>query len=64
MTAPKSTPCPKCRGDVSVWTYEDGWRRAECDKCDYIAEPAENIIRAIRNHNERAGRLKATGGQP
>ncbi len=53
MSLQKLKPCPKCGGQVNVWTYESGWRRAECYSCDYIAKPAENLVRACRNHNER-----------
>lgn len=64
MTVPNPKPCPKCQGQISVYTYDSGWRRAECDTCDYIAEPAGNILQATRNHNQRAAILAATGGQP
>ncbi len=54
MTAPKLKDCPACGHQITVYTYDSGWRRAECDHCDYIAEPAQNIIQAARNHNSRA----------
>lgn len=62
MTTPKLKPCPDCGGEISVYTYESGWRRAECDghDCGYIAEPAGNRLQAARNHNLRAAYLRET----
>lgn len=54
MTIQKLKPCPDCGADaVGIWTYDSGWRRAECDACLYIAEPAQNLVEAARNHNRR-----------
>ena len=54
MTHPIIKPCPECGEPVTVYTYDSGWRRAECDDCDYIAPPAGNTLQAIRGHNTRA----------
>lgn len=52
MTYPKMKPCPKCGDpDVSVYTYENGWRHVECDECHYLGPGAGNIRQAIQDHN-------------
>lgn len=62
MTVQKLSPCPDCGADaVGIWTYDSGWRRAECDACLYIAEPAQNLVLAARNHNRRATERLALG---
>lgn len=54
MTRPRLKPCPQCGSSrVATWVYDSGWRRVECDACDYIATPAENLLQAARNHNAR-----------
>jgi hypothetical protein len=33
MTIRKMKPCPKCgRTDLSIYTYDNGWRHLECDE--------------------------------
>jgi ribosomal protein S27AE len=53
MTYPKIKPCPKCGGHVSLYTYESGWSRTECDKCDHISSCEGSKLRAIRKHNAK-----------
>ena len=52
-------PCPACGGEVDAYRYDSGWRRVECDACDYIATPAENLLRAVQNHNARSEAARA-----
>lgn len=53
MTYPKIKPCPICdqTDQMDVYTYENGWKHVECDRCFYLG-PGEGRIRdAIRSHN-------------
>ena len=51
MTYRIMKPCPRCGSSVARYTYESGWTRVECNRCDYIAMPAGTIPDAIANHN-------------
>lgn len=56
MGYPKIESCPRCNSSESmnVYTYDNGWRHVECDKCFYLG-PGEGSIRAaIKSHNTRA----------
>lgn len=60
MTYPKIAACPKCGAsgdDLTVYTYESGWRHVECDDCYYLGPGEGNILQALRAHNERARHL-------
>jgi hypothetical protein len=66
MTCPKIMPCPNCGApgtDLSVYTYENGWRHVVCCECSYLGPGAGNIIQAIRDHNQRSMQ-KAKGETP
>lgn len=55
MSYPKIKPCPQCSSssDLDVYSYDNGWRHVECDKCFYLG-PGEGSIRAaIKSHNEK-----------
>ena len=54
-TNPKIKPCPTCKNDehLAVYTYDNGWRHVECDKCFYLG-PGEGTVRqAIKSHNAK-----------
>jgi len=51
MTYPKLKPCPKCQASVACYTYESGWSRVECDRCDSIFSCEGRKLDAIREHN-------------
>jgi len=57
MTRPKKEACPRCGApgeELSVYTYENGWRHVECDGCHYMGPGEGNIVQAIRSHNARS----------
>ena len=56
MTRPKMKPCPKCGTDefLGLYTYESGWSRVECDKCDTIFSCEGTKLLAVKSHNEKA----------
>lgn len=54
MTYPKMKNCPKCGSEVSLWTYESGWSRVECEGCDEIFSCEGTKLAAIRTHNAKA----------
>lgn len=57
MTAPKIKPCPKCGTDefIGVYSYENGWKHVECDKCFYLGPGEGSKLSAIKSHNKAAG---------
>lgn len=63
MAYPKLKPCPFCKAvdSVSVYSYDSGTRRAECDSrgCSYIAPYSGNIRQAIKLHNAEYERRMA-----
>jgi hypothetical protein len=57
MTLPKIANCPKCGGTCSVYRYDSGTRRVECDSlqtCTYSATCEGSKKHAIIEHNKRA----------
>ena len=50
MTYQKMKPCPRCDGDVSVYSYDGGWKHVECDKCGYFGPGEGSIKQAIKSH--------------
>lgn len=58
MSNPKIKPCPKCGSeDMSVWTYDSGWKYVECDSgtnCWYRGPGEGSVRQAIRSHNAAA----------
>ena len=50
----KILACPKClkTDKLGVWTYENGGRHVECDRCWYLGPCAGSIKAAIKAHNE------------
>lgn len=54
-TNPKMKPCPKCGyGDyLSIYKYDSGWRRVECDNgnCQYLGPGEGSVREAIKSHN-------------
>ena len=70
MTYPKMKPCQKCGAQMACYTYESGWSRVECDRCDHISSCEGRKLDAIRAHNaaaitpaERPGVGKIEGDQ-
>lgn len=63
-TNPKIKPCPTCGTDehMAVYTYDNGWRHAECVKCNYLGPGAGSIRAAIKSHNEHRA-VAESGGQ-
>jgi Zn ribbon nucleic-acid-binding protein len=60
MTIRKMKPCPKCGNtDLSIYTYDNGWRHVECDECFYLGPGCGNKADAVKEHNERFEALKA-----
>lgn len=61
MTNPKIKPCPNCKtGDhVSVWTYDNGGRHVECDRCHYLGPCGASIRWAIKLHNADVSKREA-----
>ena len=59
MTYPKLKPCPECGQEMTLFQYESGWWRAECDPCPetvggiYIGSCEGRKLDAIRAHNSR-----------
>lgn len=53
MTRQKLKPCKNCKTDehLGIYTYDNGWRHVECEKCNYLGKGEGNIIQAIRSHN-------------
>lgn len=57
MSHQKLEPCPNCNApgdDLTVYTYDNGWRHVECDGCYYLGPGAGNKRQAIQIHNDRA----------
>ena len=52
-TNPKIKPCPRCgtTDDISVYSYENGWKHVECDKCHYLGPGEGSVRQAIKSHN-------------
>jgi len=51
---PKMKPCPKCsNADLSIYTYDNGWRHVECDECFYLGPGSGSKADAVKQHNER-----------
>jgi Zn ribbon nucleic-acid-binding protein len=55
MSRQKISPCPTCQSadEVTVYTYESGWRHVECLTCFYLGPGEGSILQAIKSHNER-----------
>lgn len=53
MSYPKIKPCPACGEDVALYAYDSGWKRVECDECNYIGPCEGRTLDAIREHNRR-----------
>ena len=55
MSNPKMKPCPTCKTDedLSVYSYDHGWKHVECDKCFYLGPGEGSIKQAIIQHNAR-----------
>jgi len=55
MTYPKIKPCPICDpvDQMDVYSYENGWKHVECDRCFYLGPGEGRILQAIRSHNSR-----------
>jgi uncharacterized metal-binding protein (TIGR02443 family) len=49
-------PCPKCGvdDDLTVYTYDNGWRHVECLKCNYLGPGEGSIKAAIKSHNAKS----------
>jgi len=64
----KMAPCPNCKSDenLSVYTYESGWRHVECVRCNYLGRGEGTREGAIRSHNAAmlAGSLTDVIGAP
>ena len=66
MTYPKIAACPRCGcpGDeLAVYTYDNGWKHVECDRCHYLGPGAGRILHAIKDHNGLAARPNDGGEQ-
>lgn len=61
MSYQKIKPCPNCRSadGMTVYTYDSGWRHAECMKCQYFGPGEGSIKQAIKSHNERVAEKAA-----
>jgi Zn ribbon nucleic-acid-binding protein len=60
MTIPKMKPCPECGNtDLSIYTYDNGWRHVECDECLYLGPGEGSKAEAVKQHNERFEVMKA-----
>lgn len=60
MTIPKMKPCPRCgNADLSIYTYDSGWRHVECDDCLYLGRGEGSKLEAVKQHNAAHGALKA-----
>jgi len=52
MTIRKMNPCPKCGNtNLSIYTYDNGWRHVECDECFYIGPGEGSKAEAVKKHN-------------
>jgi Zn ribbon nucleic-acid-binding protein len=61
MTIQKMKPCPKCgNDDLSIYTYDNGWRHVECDECFYLGPGEGNKSEAVKQHNARFDEAKAS----
>ncbi len=57
----KILPCPKCGNtDLSIYTYDNGWRHVECDECLYLGPGEGNMRQAVKQHNEQFEATKAS----
>ncbi|NTG49008.1 hypothetical protein G6M04_16650 [Agrobacterium rhizogenes] len=63
MTIRKMKPCPKCGNtDLSIYTYDNGWRHVECNKCFYLGPGEGSKAQAVKQHNEYFEVAKAAYG--
>lgn len=55
MTNQKMKPCPKCNSTdhLGVYSYDNGWKHVECDKCFYLGPGEGSVRQAIKSHNAR-----------
>lgn len=61
MTIKKMKPCPKCgNSDLSIYTYDSGWRHVECDECFYLGPGEGSKSEAVNRHNDRFDEAKAS----
>jgi Zn ribbon nucleic-acid-binding protein len=61
MTIRKMKPCPKCENpDLSIYTYDNGWRHVECDECLYLGPGCGSKADAVKQHNEQFEPTKAS----
>lgn len=59
MTIPKMAPCRTCKtaDNLAIYTYDNGWRHVECDRCGYLGPGEGSKIQAVKSHNARAARV-------
>ena len=62
MTRPNCKPCPTCGGVVTLYIYDGGGRRAECDDCEYTGPNEQSLMLAVRSHNYRAQNKEPSHG--
>lgn len=61
MSIRKMKPCPKCgNDDLSIYTYDNGWRHVECDECTYLGPGSGSKSDAVKQHNEQFEATKAS----
>jgi len=55
VTNPKMKPCPKCGSteNLTIYTYDYGWKHVECVACDYLGPGEGSIRQAIKSYNAR-----------